>query len=454
MALNKGINIPVGFDVSPLKTSGQEAANVVKQSTEQISQVTQQAAGKTNNSLKTIQQEYRTTYRDAQKLAQQLGTDSQAFHEAARAAAQYRDQLDDVNDVINAYHPEKKWQMTGQAISAAVDIANGFVGAMTLIGVEAKTADEAIKTMMALNAISGAILAMEQLKGAWVALSATINAATVSANGFWAALIKPAKILGTVLAGAAVLLGISQEVGENSARFNRTNEEVVKLIQAQITESKKKTNEIKEQNKELKKQQEIIYNGLPETQSIQGVVGLRGGGGQFSAPRPSPITDFIEGAKNEMSGFQIYLQSFAEMFSQIKGIVVGAAGEMAFSIGQMLAGENYNFSGLAILAEMMNTVANAALATGTAYLALPGMQGIGAAAIAAGLALKTAAGFVSAKAGAGSVSGGAPTTNYSAGGFSPMFQGAGGIYILDSTVRGQDLVISTRNTDRNNRRVR
>jgi len=157
MAKKDGINIPVGVDTRPLQQGMEQAASIVQSGGEQMAAAVTNTSQKSSNGLKSLQQAYRATYKDAQLLAQQQGTNSQAFQEAARAAANYKDELEDVQDAIKAASPEQKWKLVGSAIQGAVDVAQGFVGVMSLIGIESNTAEKAIQAMMSLSAISGAI---------------------------------------------------------------------------------------------------------------------------------------------------------------------------------------------------------------------------------------------------------------------------------------------------------
>jgi hypothetical protein len=171
------INIAVGANIDDLQSGLKAAVTTVTQAGDSMSKAGQAATQKTEVAFKNLQQAYRATAKDAQVLAMTLGTDSAAFQEAAQRAAMFRDQLDDVQDAINAYHPEKKWKVTSDVIGGAANVAQGFVGALQLIGVESMNAEKAIATMLALNGIAQAVQSVEALKGAFIALSGTMQVA-------------------------------------------------------------------------------------------------------------------------------------------------------------------------------------------------------------------------------------------------------------------------------------
>lgn len=174
-----GINIPIGVDTRNLQSGIDQAASIIKDSGQKMADAVASTGEKSANGLKSLQQAYRATYKDAQILAQMQGTNSAAFQEAAAKAAEYKDTLEDVQDAIKAASPEQRWKVVGQAIQGASQIAQGFVGTMNLIGVETQDAEKAIAQMMALQGISNAISGVFQLKDAFVALNAATQASVV-----------------------------------------------------------------------------------------------------------------------------------------------------------------------------------------------------------------------------------------------------------------------------------
>lgn len=179
MKNNNGINVPIGASTKDLKTDLDNAVSILKDGGQKMSDAVAQTGAKSSEGLKSLQQAYRATYKDAQLLAQMQGTSSAAFQEAAKKAAEYKDTLEDVQDAIKAASPEQRWKVVGQAIQGAAQVAQGFVGTMELIGVETKDAEKAIAQMMALQGISNAISGIFQLKDAFVALNAATQASVI-----------------------------------------------------------------------------------------------------------------------------------------------------------------------------------------------------------------------------------------------------------------------------------
>ena len=173
------INIGVGANVGPLKSGMQEAIGIITSSGAKITAANEQAAARSEGAFKSLQQSYRQTYKDAQILAQQQGINSDAFIEAAKKAAEYKDHLEDVQDAIKGASSEQQWKNVTSAIGSAMNMAQGFVGVMSLIGDESETTTKAMTQMMALGGIANAISSVYQLKDAFVALNAEIGRAHV-----------------------------------------------------------------------------------------------------------------------------------------------------------------------------------------------------------------------------------------------------------------------------------
>ena len=155
---DKMINIGASFDSSGIKTGTAEAAKAIQDAGGKLSQVTDDIQTKTAPAFKNLQQAYRQTAKDAQVLAMTQGTSSAAFIEAAQRAADFKDQLDDVNDVVQAFHPEQRFKVAGDAISGMAGVLQGAVGAMQLFGVESENTQKTIATLMSFPAVSITLL--------------------------------------------------------------------------------------------------------------------------------------------------------------------------------------------------------------------------------------------------------------------------------------------------------
>jgi hypothetical protein len=94
------INIQVGADIKELQTGISQAVQVMQDAGRDMTGVSESVRRLTEGNFKSLSQAYRTTSRDAEILASHLGTESEAFRQAAQMAQAYGTQLNDVRAKI------------------------------------------------------------------------------------------------------------------------------------------------------------------------------------------------------------------------------------------------------------------------------------------------------------------------------------------------------------------
>lgn len=94
------INIGVGANIKDLQAGLLQAVQTMKDAGKDMSGVAEQVDRLTTGSFKSISQAYRQTAKDAEVLAMHLGSDSDAFKQAAAMAQVYSTELQDVRSKI------------------------------------------------------------------------------------------------------------------------------------------------------------------------------------------------------------------------------------------------------------------------------------------------------------------------------------------------------------------
>jgi hypothetical protein len=508
--MSEKLNVLVGANVGPLvenlKVASKEMATFGQTATKAVGDAKKQTASGSetiNSSLKSIQQNYRATYKDAQILAQTLGTDSEAFRQSAQAAAELRDKLDDVQDAINAFHPEKKFKVAADAISGAAGVAQGFVGAMTLIGLESANAEKAIAAMMSLQGIAQAAQSIEMLKGAFVALSTTMQVTLVG--------------LAALVAGVVIYNAIADEQADANKRLadsfkqiddseqktldvvKKTQElrvramkdgyakslatvnqgekdELAALVDAQIkgeiTEMtyqmrrnaifKHYANEratlAKEEAERLKKANKIVFQGLiGDAEIIKKSFSFEMP--KFIQEMPDAFVRMGDAVGGQVNRVGVFFDELGEKIGGWQQFIVSALTNASASFGAALMSGGLEDAGKA----MVKMLGGIALQIGAAMIAIgipmlfakvTAVEGMRL--VAGGIALGIVGGAMQASGEAPGSKGGGGGGSYSGGGVGqtiPVFAGGGqSFFTLDGTVRGQDLVISSNTTRRDNRR--
>lgn len=115
----------------------------------------------------------------AQQFAQAYGASSKEAIDAAKRAAKIKDEIQGVNEAINALHPEDKFNAVTQAVNG---IAGGFAaaeGAMALFGAESEDVQKQMLKVQAALALSQGLNQITELKGGFEALSIQVKATTI-----------------------------------------------------------------------------------------------------------------------------------------------------------------------------------------------------------------------------------------------------------------------------------
>lgn len=200
------------------------------------------AAANDNASKKTLTlaQEYKAASKEAQKLAQVHGLNHAATIESAKRAAEYKDALDDVNDRINAFHPEKRFTLAAQGMGAALSVVQAGVGMFNALGLSSQSAEKAIVAMTAIQGMASALQNVEAMKGAYQAISVMVKTQVIpSILAMNATMMVGIGVLAVVI-GSVIALGV---------HYSNAKDEAEKLLEAQ--EASKKDQE--EHNKSVSK---------------------------------------------------------------------------------------------------------------------------------------------------------------------------------------------------------
>lgn len=94
---------------------------------------------------KSLKSQYKEAVAELQKVSAQYGETSKQAIEAAKAAAQLKDQIAESNDLVNAFNPDAKFKSLEGAIGGVLNGFQAYQGAIGLMGVEN---EELEKTML------------------------------------------------------------------------------------------------------------------------------------------------------------------------------------------------------------------------------------------------------------------------------------------------------------------
>lgn len=240
MSDNK-INVLVGANIGGLTTGLKEAASAIQKGGEQIQASSEKAARSSATAFKTLQQEYRQTFKDSQVLAQQQGLNGTAFLDAAARAGEYKNKLGDVAQITKAMSSDTP------VLTAALGVGQGLAGAfaaaqgaMALFGSDSKVLQETMLKVQASIALVSGLTALGGLEEAFVAMSATITKFVIPAMNSLKATMLANPVTAMAVAIAAVVTALvlfsdgMETAAENtkvaSEEFHKFNKEVESYI--------------------------------------------------------------------------------------------------------------------------------------------------------------------------------------------------------------------------------
>jgi len=126
------------------------------------------------DNVKSLKTQYKEAVQEVQRLAQAYGETSQEAAEAAKRAAQLKDQIEDTNDAIASFKGEGIFTATGKALGAVASGFSAVEGAVALTGVESKKLQETMVRLQAAMALAQGLEGLEDAGRAFKTLSTRV----------------------------------------------------------------------------------------------------------------------------------------------------------------------------------------------------------------------------------------------------------------------------------------
>jgi hypothetical protein len=128
---------------------------------------------------KTLKQQYKEAVQEVQKLAQAFGETSVEVQNAAKRAAELKDQIEDVNDAIQAQKGEGAFIALGKSLSSVASGFSAVEGAMGLVGAESEDVQKAMLRVQSAMALAQGLEGLEDAGRAFKQLGAVVKSTTV-----------------------------------------------------------------------------------------------------------------------------------------------------------------------------------------------------------------------------------------------------------------------------------
>lgn len=154
------------------------------------------------NNLGSLKSQLREAQAEVAKLSEQFGATSREAANAAKRAAELKDQIEDAKALTDAFNPDAKFKALSSSLGGVASGFAAYQGALGLVGVESKKVEEQllkVQSAMALaEGINGVTSSIESFKN----LGSVIKNSVVSAFGSLRA-----ALISTGIGALAVILG-------------------------------------------------------------------------------------------------------------------------------------------------------------------------------------------------------------------------------------------------------
>ena len=128
---------------------------------------------------KSLKSQYKEAVAELQKVSAQYGETSKQAINAAKAAAQLKDQIAFSKDLVSSFNPDAKFDAVTKSIGGALNGFQAYEGAMGLIGVQNEELQATMLKVQSAMALSQGIQGVFEAKDAFVQLGAVMKSTAI-----------------------------------------------------------------------------------------------------------------------------------------------------------------------------------------------------------------------------------------------------------------------------------
>jgi hypothetical protein len=128
---------------------------------------------------KSLKSQYKEAVAELQKVSAQYGETSKQAINAAKAAAQLKDQIAFSKDLVSSFNPDAKFDAVTKSIGGALNGFQAYEGAMGLMGVQNEELQATMLKVQSAMALSQGIQGVFEAKDAFVQLGAVLKSTAV-----------------------------------------------------------------------------------------------------------------------------------------------------------------------------------------------------------------------------------------------------------------------------------
>jgi len=197
------------------------------------------------NNLGSLKSQLREAQAEVAKLSEQFGATSREAANAARRAAELKDQIEDAKALTEAFNPDAKFKALSSSLGGVASGFAAYQGALGLIGVESKAVEEQLLKVQSAMALADGLQSIGEAKDSFIQLGAVIKNQVVAAFATLRGAIIATGI-GLIVTAIAVLLPKIIEWADWTGRAQRKQEDLNDSLERQQSK-------IRENRKELER---------------------------------------------------------------------------------------------------------------------------------------------------------------------------------------------------------
>ena len=193
------------------------------------------------NNLGSLKSQLREAQAEVAKLSEQFGVTSKEAANAAKRAAELKDQIEDAKALTDAFNPDAKFKALSSTLGGVASGFAAYQGALGLVGVESKAVEEQLLKVQSAMALADGLQSIGEAKDSFIQLGAVIKNQVVAAFATLRGAIMATGI-GLIVTAIAVLLPKIIEWADWTGRAQRKQEDLndsLERQQSKIRESRK-----------------------------------------------------------------------------------------------------------------------------------------------------------------------------------------------------------------------
>ena len=228
------------------------------------------------NNLGSLKSQLREAQAEVAKLSEQFGATSREAANAAKRAAELKDQIDDAKALTDAFNPDAKFKALSSSLGGVASGFAAYQGALGLVGVESKKVEEQLLKVQSAMALAEGLQALGGAKDSFIQLASVVKNQVVAAF----ATLKGALIatgIGALVVAIGFLLpkimewidgtkelerrqnALNHEIDQANIKYKKNTEEIDKNLNAELRLAKARgANEQEQLNIEKKFNKERV----------------------------------------------------------------------------------------------------------------------------------------------------------------------------------------------------